>query len=154
MPAKSQAQQRMVRTTPFEVLPTGPLFLTLRNKLADYPASADGASLPRANGQKIPTRPLPKQPRSVFLPEALSALQQIVDEAWQELLADGAFSPPLDAGQMRTRLAKKVMQFAFSGRSEIQTRQLLLRTFRNEVLAARYSGFTRGSVLTRPPLQS
>jgi hypothetical protein len=89
------------------------------NKLADYPASADGEFRVRANGQRTQTRPVPKQPKSFFPPEALSALQRIVDEAWQELLADGVFSPPVNAGQMRTRLAKG-HTVCFLCRTEIQ----------------------------------
>jgi hypothetical protein len=56
-----------------------------------------------------------------------------MDEVWKELLADDAVSPlKRDAGQMRTRLARKLITFASSGWSPVQIKQLLLRTLRNE----------------------
>jgi hypothetical protein len=74
-----------------------------------------------------------RAPRSAFTPEALSTFEQTMDEVWKELLADDAVSPSsLDAGQMRTRLARKLITFASSGWSSAQIKQLLLRTLRNE----------------------
>ena len=56
-----------------------------------------------------------------------------MDEVCTELLADGSLSPAnLDAGQTRTRVARKLITFASSGWSAIQIKQLLLRTLRNE----------------------
>ena len=74
-----------------------------------------------------------RAPRSAFTPEALSTFEQTMDEVWKELLADDAVSPlKRDAGQMRTRLARKLITFASSGWSPVQIKQLLLRTLRNE----------------------
>jgi hypothetical protein len=74
-----------------------------------------------------------RAPRSAFTPEALSTFEQTMEEVWEELLADDAVSPSnLDAGQMRTRVAQKLIAFASSGWSAIQIKQLLLRALRNE----------------------
>jgi len=71
--------------------------------------------------------------RSAFTPEALSTFDHTMDEVWSELLADEAVSPSkLDAGQIRTRLARKLITFASSGWSAVQIKQLLLRTLRND----------------------
>jgi hypothetical protein len=72
-----------------------------------------------------------REPQSAFRPETLSAFDQIFDEVWDELLADGTFRA-LDTGRTRTRLAQKVLAFASNGWTEIQIKQLLLRAFRNE----------------------
>jgi hypothetical protein len=78
-----------------------------------------------------------RAPRSAFTPEALSTFEQTMDEVWKELLADDAVSTlTLDAGQMRTRLAQKLITFASSGWSAVQIKQLLLRTLRNDRLRA------------------
>lgn len=74
-----------------------------------------------------------RAPRSAFTPEALSTFERTMDEVWKELLADDAIAPSdLDAGQMRLRLARKLITFASSGWSPAQIKQLLLRTLRNE----------------------
>lgn len=74
-----------------------------------------------------------RAPRSAFTPEALSTFEQTMDEVLKELRADNAVSPStLDADQMRTRLARKLISFASSGWSPVQIKQLLLRAIRNE----------------------
>jgi hypothetical protein len=74
-----------------------------------------------------------RSPRFAFTPEALSTFEQTMDEVWKELLANEAVSPlKRDAGQMRTRLARKLISFASSGWSPVQIKQLLLRALRNE----------------------
>jgi len=71
------------------------------------------------------SRPL----RTAFNPEALAVCDQIFEEVLKELL-EGAVSVPCvsDVSRMRTR----VLAIAFSGWTDSQIKQLLLRTFRNE----------------------
>src|SRR6476660_9084274 len=73
------------------------------------------------------------QPRSAFGPEALAQLKPIFDDVWKELVSEGVFeTSTFDEGSTRTRLAYKALTFASTDWTEIQMRQLLLRTFRNE----------------------
>ena len=74
--------------------------------------------------------------RCGFGPEALEMLERIVDEVCRELAADGV------AGDrtLRNRLAQKLIAFACQGRADSQAKELLLRTFRNETLAALHAG--------------
>jgi hypothetical protein len=66
-------------------------------------------------------------------PEALSEFYAIFDEVWKQLLDEGLVSG-FDTEQVRTRLAKKVLAFAFRSRwSHVQITQLVIRAFRNEV---------------------
>jgi hypothetical protein len=74
--------------------------------------------------------------RCGFGPEALQKLERIMDEAWSELAADGV---PGDRA-LRNRLAQKLIAFACQGRGDTQAKELLLRTFRNETLAALHVG--------------
>lgn len=74
-----------------------------------------------------------RQPRSAFTPEVLSTFDHTMDEVWNELIADEAVpTVTLEAGHIRTRLARKLITFASSGWSAIQIKQLLLRTVRND----------------------
>jgi hypothetical protein len=74
--------------------------------------------------------------RCGFGPEALQTLERIVDDVCSELAADG------EAGglALRNRLAQKLLAFACQGRADSQAKELLLRTFRNETLAALHAG--------------
>ena len=74
--------------------------------------------------------------RCGFSPEALQTLERIMDDVWSELAADGV------AGDwtLRNRLARKLIAFACQGRGDSQAKELLLRTFRNETLAALHAG--------------
>jgi hypothetical protein len=74
--------------------------------------------------------------RCGFSPEALSALELIMDDVWSELAADGV---PCDR-TLRNRLAQKLIAFACHGRGDDQAKELLLRTFRNETLASLNAG--------------
>jgi hypothetical protein len=74
--------------------------------------------------------------RCGFSPEALEALDRTIDDVWQELIDDGM----ADDRTLRTRLARKLIAFACNGRGDIQAKQLLLRTFCNEMLAAANAG--------------
>ena len=74
--------------------------------------------------------------RCGFSPEALEALDRTIEDVWQELVDDGM----ADDRTLRTRLAHKLMAFACNGRGDTQAKQLLLRTFRNEMLAAANAG--------------
>lgn len=74
--------------------------------------------------------------RCGFSPEALETLERIMDEVWNELAADGV----LGDGALRERLARKLIAFACQGRGDSQAKELLLRTFRNETLAALHAG--------------
>jgi hypothetical protein len=74
--------------------------------------------------------------RCGFSPEALQALDRTIEDVWQELVDDGM----ADDRTLRTRLARKLIAFACNGRGDIQSKQLLLRTFRNEMLAAANAG--------------
>jgi hypothetical protein len=74
--------------------------------------------------------------RCGFSPEALEALDRTIEDVWQELIDDGM----ADDRTLRTRLARKLIAFACNGRGDIQAKQLLLRTFRNEMLAAANAG--------------
>ena len=59
-----------------------------------------------------------------------------MDEVWNELIADEAVQTvTLEAGHIRTRLARKLITFASSGWSAIQIKQLLLRTSRATIVA-------------------
>jgi hypothetical protein len=70
--------------------------------------------------------------RCGFSPEALQALEQTIEDVWNELAAEGM----ADDRTLRTRLAQKLIAFASHGRADAQAKELLLRTFRNETLAA------------------
>ena len=73
------------------------------------------------------------QPRSAFGPEDLAQLKPIFDDVWKELVSEGVFeTSTFDEGSTPTRLAYKALTFASTDWTEIQMRQLLLRTFRNE----------------------
>jgi hypothetical protein len=74
--------------------------------------------------------------RCGFSPEALAALDQTIDDVWHELREDGA----ADDRALRAKIARKLIAFACHGRGDIQAKQLLLRTFRNEMLAAANQG--------------
>jgi hypothetical protein len=74
--------------------------------------------------------------RCGFTPEALSTLDLIMDDVWSELSADGVQG---DCA-LRNRLAQKLIAFACQGRADSQAKELLLRTFRNETLAALHAG--------------
>ena len=74
--------------------------------------------------------------RCGFGPEALQMLERTIDEVWSELAADGV----LGDGALRERLAQKLIAFACQGRGDGQAKELLLRTFRNETLAALHAG--------------
>jgi len=74
--------------------------------------------------------------RCGFGPEALQMLERIVNDVWSELAADG-----VDGNRaFRNRLAQKLISFACQGRADSQAKELLLRTFRNETLAALHAG--------------
>ena len=75
--------------------------------------------------------------RCGFSPEALEALDRTIEEVWHELIADGTAD---DGRALRTRLARTLIAFACNGRGDLQAKQLLLRTFRNEILAAANAG--------------
>jgi hypothetical protein len=73
------------------------------------------------------------QPRSAFGPEALAQLTPIFDDVWKELVSEGVLeTSTFDEESTRTRSAYKALTFASTDWTEIQMRQLLLRTFRNE----------------------
>jgi hypothetical protein len=74
--------------------------------------------------------------RCGFTPEALSTLELIMDDVWSELAADGVACD----WTLRNRLARKLIAFACQGRADSQAKELLLRTFRNETLAALHAG--------------
>jgi hypothetical protein len=75
--------------------------------------------------------------RCGFSPEALRALDRTINDVWRELREDGVAD---DERALRARLARKLIAFACSGRADIQAKQLLLRHFRNEILAAANAG--------------
>ena len=85
--------------------------------------------------------------RTAFNPEALAVCDQIFEEVLKELL-EGAVSVPCvsDVSRMRTRVAQKVLAIASSGWTDIQIKQLLLRTFRNEANCRQFA--------SRPSLES
>jgi len=74
--------------------------------------------------------------RCGFGPEALSELERTIEEVWSELTAEGV------AGDraLRKRLARKLIAFACQGRGDSQAKELLLRAWRNETLAALHAG--------------
>jgi hypothetical protein len=74
--------------------------------------------------------------RCGFNPEALRVLERTMDEVWSELAADGVTGDRA----LRKRLARKLISFACQGRADSQAKELLLRTFRNETLAALHAG--------------
>ena len=75
--------------------------------------------------------------RCGFSPEALRILDRTIEEVWSELTAEGIAD---DDRALQTRLAQKLMTFACLGRGDGQAKELLLRTFRNETLAAANAG--------------
>ena len=75
--------------------------------------------------------------RCGFSPEALRVLDRTIEEVWSELAAEGMAD---NDHALRTRLAQKLMAFACHGRGDAQAKELLLRTFRNEMLAAANAG--------------
>jgi len=65
-------------------------------------------------------------------PEALSQFYAIFDEVWAQLVADGV-AASFNTGEVRTRLANKVLAFSIPSRwSDIQIKELLVRAIRNE----------------------
>jgi hypothetical protein len=74
--------------------------------------------------------------RCGFGPEALGMLERIIDEVWSELDSAGVQGDRA----LRNRLAQKLIAFACQGRADSQAKELLLRTFRNETLAALHAG--------------
>jgi hypothetical protein len=82
--------------------------------------------------------------RSAFTTEALLSFEHAMDDVLAELLADGVLSNG-DVDEARTRLARKLMRFASSGRTVNQIRQLLSRALRNEHSSARHRMKCRGS---------
>jgi len=70
--------------------------------------------------------------RCGFGPEALQTLERIMDDVCSELATDGVRRDRA----LRNRLAQKLIAFACQGRTDSQAKELLLRTFRNETLAA------------------
>src|SRR4029453_425472 len=80
--------------------------------------------------------------RSAFTSEALSTFEHTMDDVLSELLADGVLSSR-DMDQARTRLARKLMRFASSGRSVIQIWQLLSRAGRIEQSLARHQSIAK-----------
>ena len=82
--------------------------------------------------------------RSAFTTEALSSFEHAMDDVLTELLAEGVISNR-DVNEARTRLARKLMKFASSGRTVTQIRQLLSRALRNERSSARHRMKCRGS---------
>ena len=74
--------------------------------------------------------------RCGFSPEALLTLEQTINEVWSELAEDGVTCDRT----LRNRLARKLIAFACQGRGDSQAKELLLRTFRNETLAALHGG--------------
>ena len=70
--------------------------------------------------------------RCGFSPEALETLERTIDDVWRELAADGVAG----SRALRNRLAQKLIAFACQGRADNRAKELLLRTFRNEILAA------------------
>jgi hypothetical protein len=83
--------------------------------------------------------------RCGFSPEALRILDRTIEEVWRELVEDGLAGPEPEAA-LRTRLAQKLIAFACYGRDDLQAKQLLLRTFRNEIMAAAHQAY----VLAKP----
>lgn len=75
--------------------------------------------------------------RCGFSPEALESLDRTIEDVCRELVEDGVAD---DDRALRTRLARKLIAFACHGRGDLQAKQLLLRTFRNEMLAAANAG--------------
>jgi hypothetical protein len=71
--------------------------------------------------------------RCGFSPEALRMLEKTIDDVSGELAAEAIAD---DDPALRTRLAQKLMTFACHGRGDGQAKELLLRAFRNETLAA------------------
>jgi anti-sigma factor RsiW len=124
MPGRFLAQGKAASAAGIEDLPTDPLFPALSTKVGNRSATADRELNARVNGQRARAGSKPQVPRSIFLTEALCAFERIIGEVSQELLTDGVISTAVDVGQMRVRVAQKLMQFASSGRTEIQIKQL------------------------------
>ena len=75
--------------------------------------------------------------RIAFGPEALSRFTQIIEEVTVDLVDDGLPAELMRSGEMRTRLAQRLLSFAHSWWTDTQIKQLLLRALRNEMLPSR-----------------
>ena len=75
--------------------------------------------------------------RIAFGPEALSRFTQIIEEVTLDLVDDGLPAELMRSEEMRTRLAKRLLSFAYSWWTDTQIKQLLLRGLRNEISASR-----------------
>lgn len=80
-----------------------------------------------------------QESRNVFGPEALSRFTHILEEVMVELIGDGVPPTLVRSIETRTRLSQKLLGFARFWWTDTQIKQLLLRTFRNEISARKYA---------------
>ena len=82
--------------------------------------------------------------RIAFGPEALSRFDQIIEDVSLNLVDDGLAAELVKSGEMRRKLAKKLLGFARLWWTDTQIKQLLLRTLRNQFSAARQNHTAAG----------
>ena len=82
--------------------------------------------------------------RIAFGPEALSRFDQIIEGVSLNLVDDGLAAELVKSGEMRRKLAKKLLGFARLWWTDTQIKQLLLRTLRNQFSAARQNQTAAG----------
>lgn len=82
--------------------------------------------------------------RIAFGPEALSRFNQIIEEVSLNLVDDGLAAELVKSDEMRRKLAKRLLGFARLWWTDTQIKQLLLRTLRNQISAARQNQTAAG----------
>lgn len=82
--------------------------------------------------------------RIAFGPEALSRFNLIIEEVSLNLVDDGLAAELVKSDEMRRKLAKRLLGFARLWWTDTQIKQLLLRTLRNQISAARQNQTAAG----------
>jgi hypothetical protein len=82
--------------------------------------------------------------RITFGPQALSRFNQIIEEVSLNLVDDGLAAELVKSDEMRRKLAVKLLGFARLWWTDIQIKQLLLRTLRNQISASRQNQTAAG----------
>ena len=82
--------------------------------------------------------------RITFGPEAMSRFNHIIEDVSLNLVDDGLTAELVKSDEMRRKLAKRLLGFARLWWTDTQIKQLLLRTLRNQISAARQNQTAAG----------